>query len=556
MKKHIATLTSLCAVFLATTAVGQSTTELLADGKSTDNVLVHGMGYSAQRHSQLSQINTRNVKRLVPVWTQSLGNNLGQEAMPVLYEGVLYIPTHDATIAIDALTGRQLWKTGLDFGPDVPKFLCCGLVNRGVAIYGGKIFRGTLDAHIQALDAKTGKQLWKTKLADYKAGYSITGAPLVVNGLLISGMSGAEYGTRGFLVGVDPNTGTEVWRRHTTAAPGEKGGDTWPGDTYLKGGGSTWVTGSYDSEQDLLFWGTGNAGPWNAAVRKGDNLYTASLLAIRPKTGEIVWHYQFNPNDAFDYDAVNEMVQADVKMNGESKKVILHANRNGFLYAIDRTTGKVIAANTFVPKVNWASGIDLQTGRPIDTEVSVKARNGESVEVWPGALGAKTWPPMSFSPKTGLVYLNAINAGMSYVTTPPEYKKGEIYLGIEFTGFIFPDGPRGYFKAIEPTTGKERWSIPRDIPSYSGVLSTAGNLVFTGTMTGEFEARAASTGKLLWSYRTGSASMGQPITWTHKGKQYVTTLSGIGGVYPLFSGDERLANVPAGGQVWTFALQP
>lgn len=555
MKKPLINLAALSALAIATSAMAQTSAELLADGKKTDNVLVHGMGYAAQRHSQLAQINTGNVGKLVPVWTQSLGNNLGQEAMPVLYNGVLYIPTHDSTVAIDALTGRQLWKTGLDFAADVSKVVCCGLVNRGVAMYEGKLFRGTLDAHIQALDAKTGKVLWKTKLADYKEGYSVTGAPLVVNGLLISGMSGAEYGTRGFLVGIDPNTGKEVWRRHTTAAPGEKGGDSWPGDTHLKGGGSTWVTGSYDAEQDLVFWGTGNAGPWNAAVRKGDNLYTASVLALRPKTGEVVWHYQFNPNDTFDYDAVNEMVQADLKVNGETKKVILHANRNGFLYVLDRANGKVLAANTFVPKVNWASGIDLKTGRPIETEVTFKARTGEKTEVWPGALGAKNWPPMSFSPKTGLVYLNAINAGMPYKTVTPEYKQGEFYLAIDFTGFAYPAGPRGFFKAMDPATGKEKWSIPRDIPSYSGVLTTAGGLVFTGTMTGEFEARDAQTGKLLWSYRTGSASMGQPITWTHNGKQYVTALSGIGGVYPLFSGDERLANVPAGGAVWTFAVQ-
>lgn len=539
---------------LTASAFAQSAADLLADGKTGDDVLVHGMGYTAQRHSPLAQINTRNVGKLVPVWTQSLGNNLGQEAMPVIWQGTMVVPTHDSTVAIDALTGKQLWKSALDYGADVPKVVCCGLVNRGVAILDGKVYRGTLDAHIQALDAKTGKQLWKTKLADYKEGYSVTGAPLVVGNVLVSGISGAEYGTRGFVVGLDPATGKELWRRHTTAAPGEKGGDSWPGDTHLKGGGSTWVTGSYDAEQDLVFWGTGNAGPWNAAVRKGDNLYTASVLAIRPKTGEIAWHYQFNPNDTFDYDGVNEMVQADVKVDGQPRKVILHANRNGFLYVLDRTNGKVITAHTFVPKVNWATGIDTATGRPMDTEVTVKARTGEKTEVWPGALGAKNWPPMSFSPKTGLVYLNAIHAGMPYKTVTPEYKQGEFYLAIDFTGFAYPEGPRGFFKAVDPLTGKDKWSIPRDIPSYSGVLSTNGGLVFTGTMTGEFEARDASSGKLLWSYRTGSASMGQPVTWTHKGKQYVTALSGIGGVYPLFSGDERLANVPAGGAVWTFAI--
>lgn len=554
MKSTYPKFAMLSLLAFASAAMAQTSADLLADGKNTDSVLVHGMGYTAQRHSALTGINTSNVGKLVPVWTQSLGSNLGQEAMPVLHEGVMYIPTHDATVAIDALTGKQLWKTTLNYAADASKIACCGLVNRGVAIYEGKVYRGTLDAHIQALDAKTGKELWKVKIADYKQGYSVNSAPLVVNGVLITGVAGAEYGVRGFIDGLDPATGQQLWRRYTTAAPGEKGGDSWPGDTYLKGGGSTWLTGSYDAEQDLVFWGTGNAGPWNPAVRKGDNLYTASVLALRPKTGEVVWHYQFNPNDAFDYDAVNEMVLAELPFNGVKKKVILHANRNGFLYVLDRTNGKVLAANTFVPKVNWAERIDLETGRPVDTEVAVKARNGEATEVWPGALGAKNWPPVSFSPKTGLVYANVIHAGMPYKTVTPEYKQGEFFLAIDFNGFTYPEGPRGFFKAIDPITGKDKWSIPRDIPSYSGVLSTAGGLVFTGTMTGEFEARDASNGKLLWSYRTGSASMGQPITWTHNGKQYVTALSGIGGVYPLFSGDERLANVPAGGAIWTFAV--
>ncbi|MEY4729251.1 MAG: hypothetical protein RL020_409 [Pseudomonadota bacterium] len=555
MKATLNSVALIVSLAASSAAIAQSSNDLLNDSKKTDSVLVHGMGYAAQRYSALSSINTDNVGKLVPVWTQSMGSVLGQEAMPVLHDGVLYIPSHDATVAIDALSGKQLWKTGIEFAADVPKTICCGLVNRGVAIYEGKVYRGTLDAHIQALDAKTGKQVWKSKVADYKEGYSVTSAPLIVGGLLITGMSGAEYGTRGFIDALDPATGKQVWRRYTVPAPGEKGGDTWPGETYQKGGGSTWLTGSYDPELDLLYWGTGNAGPWNAAVRKGDNLYTSSVLAIKPKTGEIVWHYQFTPSDTFDYDATNEMILADVPVGGSTRKAIVHANRNGFLYVLDRTNGKVLAANTFVAKVNWADRIDLNTGKPVETDVMTKARAGEATEAWPGAFGAKNWPPMSYSQKTGMVYANTINAGMPYKTVAPEYKQGELFLAIDFKGFAYPDGPRGYFKAIDPVTGKEKWSIPRDIPSFSGVLSTGGGLVFTGTMTGEFEARDAANGKLLWSYRTGSASMGQPITWTHKGKQYVTALSGIGGVYPLFSGDERLANVPAGGAVWTFAVQ-
>jgi alcohol dehydrogenase (cytochrome c) len=555
MKAMLWTVAAAAALGAAAAASAQTMSDLLADGNTPGNVLVHGMGYADQSYSPLSQINTGNVRHLVPVWTQSLGDDMGEEAMPVLYDGVLYVTTHNATVAIDALSGRQLWKNTLQFASDVPRVVCCGEVNRGVAIYDGMVYRGTLDAQIQALDAKTGKQLWETKLADYKQGYSVTGAPLMAHGVLITGMSGAEYGTRGFLKGLDPKTGKVLWTRYTTAAPGEPGGDTWTGDTYLKGGGSTWVTGSYDPKLDLVYWGTGNAGPWNPTVRKGDNLYTASVLAIRPETGKIVWYYQFTPNDMFDYDGVNELVQADLKVDGKMHKVIMQANRNGFLYVIDRTDGKLLAAHKFVPKVTWASGIDLKTGRPIETDVMADARAGKKVEVWPGALGAKNWPPMSFDPGTGLVYANVINAGMPYQVQKPDYKPEQFYLGIDFTGFTYPKGPRGYLEAIDPVDGKVRWKVPRDIPSYSGVLTTGGGLVFSGTMTGEFQALDARSGKVLWSYRTGSASMSQPITWTHDGKQYVTALSGIGGVYPLFSGDDRLANVPAGGAVWTFAVQ-
>lgn len=554
MKRLLGALAA-CMVLGLQAVSAQTTGDLLAGTDNASQVLLHGLGYADQSYSPLRQINRGNVAHLVPVWTQSLANDQGQEAMPVLYNGVLYVATHDATVAIDALSGRQIWKNTLNFASDVPRVVCCGLVNRGVALYDGTVFRGTLDAQLQAMDASTGKQLWETKLADYKDGYSVTGAPLMAHGVLITGMSGGEYGVRGFLKGLDPKTGKVLWTRYTTAAPGEPGGDTWSGDSYLKGGGPTWVTGSYDPELDLVFWGTGNAGPWNPTMRKGRNLYTSSVLAIRPETGKVVWYYQFTPHDMFDYDGVNEMVQADLKVDGAMHKVILHADRNGFLYVIDRTDGKLLAAHKFVPKVNWATGIDLKTGMPIETDVVAQAEAGKKVEVWPGALGAKNWPPMSFDPRTGLVYANVINAGMPYQLQKPDYKPESFYLGIDFAGFTYAKGPRGYLEAIDPVSGKVAWKQPHDIPSYSGVLSTGGGLVFSGTMTGTFEALDARSGKVLWSYRTGSASMGQPITWSRDGKQYVTALSGIGGVYPLFSGDERLANVPAGGAVWTFAVE-
>jgi len=532
----------------------QSAQDLIKDQDTTGNVLTYGMGYGLQRFSPLTQIGKASVKRLVPVWNFSLNNPQGQESQPIVHDGVMYVTTHTDTFAIDVLSAKQVWRNTLEFAADVPKMACCGLLNRGAAIYQGKVFRTTLDAQVQALDARTGKELWKSKAIDYKLGHSMTVAPLVANGVLITGISGGEYGTRGFIDGWDPDTGKALWRRYTTAAPGEKGGDTWPGDTAQKGGAPAWLTGSYDPELDLVYWGTGNAGPWNAEFRKGDNLYVSSVLALRPKTGEIVWHYQFTPNDPFDYDAVNELVHATLAVNGVKTKVIMQANKNGFFYVIDRTNGRLLAANQFAKKVNWADRIDLASGRPVESEVTRKFRAGEKVEVWPSAFGGKNWMPMSFSPKTGLAYANTLNTGMPYKLLTPEYKQGEWFLGIEFTGFAYPQGPRGSLQAIDPMTGKAKWEMPwEEMPSLSGTLATAGGLVFTGAMSGEFMALDADNGKKLWQFQTGSGIIGQPITWQHKGRQYVSVVSGVGGVYAL-GGDERLATVPAGGSVWTFAL--
>ena len=532
----------------------QTAQDLIKDQDTAGNVLTYGMGYGLQRFSPLTQIGKASVKRLVPVWNFSLNNLQGQESQPIVHDGVMYVTTHTDTFAIDALSAKQVWRNTLEFAADVPKMACCGLLNRGVAIYQGKVFRTTLDAQVQALDAKTGKELWKSKAIDYKFGHSMTVAPLVANGVLITGISGGEYGTRGFIDGWDPDTGQQLWRRYTTAAPGEKGGDTWPGDTAQKGGAPAWLTGSYDPELDLVYWGTGNAGPWNAEFRKGDNLYVASVLALRPKTGEIVWHYQFTPNDPYDYDATNELVHATLVVNGAKTKVIMQANKNGFFYVIDRTNGKLLAANPFAKKINWADRIDLASGRPVESEVTRKFRAGEKIELWPSVFGGKNWMPMSFNPKTGLAYANTLNIGMPYKLLTPEFKQGEWFLGIEFTGFTPPQGPRGSLQAIDPMTGKAKWEMPwEEMPSLSGTLTTAGGLVFTGAMSGEFMALDADTGKKLWEFQTGSGIIGQPITWEHKGRQFVTVVSGVGAVYAL-SGDERLARIPAGGSVWTFAL--
>ncbi|MCK1386682.1 methanol/ethanol family PQQ-dependent dehydrogenase [Bradyrhizobium sp. 21] len=543
-------------VMLASNCANAQTSEQLVKGATdTSNVLNYGMGYNLQRFSTLNQINKDSVKNLVPVWNYSFNDDRSEESQPLVYQGVIYVTSHNATMAVDAKTGKQIWKSKIEYPAETPRIVCCGIINRGAALYDGKVIRTTLDANVIALDAKDGKELWRQKAADIKEGYSMTVAPLVADGVVITGISGAEFGTRGFIDGWDPATGKHLWRTHSIPSPDEPGGDTWKGDTWKLGGGSTWITGSYDPELNTVYWGIGNPGPFNSAVRPGDNLYTCSVLAMDPKTGKIKWHYQFSPNNPFDYDSVAEMVLADMNVEGKPTKVLMDANRNGFFYVLDRTNGKLLAANPYV-KVNWATGIDMKTGKPMETDVSKEAREGKKVTVYPSILGGKNWEPMSFNPQTGLAYANTLAFGGRYKTEPVTFKQGEWYLGMDLTDlWEWGDGPRGHLKAIDPMTGKSKWEAPSDIPRFSGVLSTAGGVVFSGALTGEFEAFDADTGKKLWQFQTGSGIEGQPVTWQQDGVQYVAVTSGYGGVYSLFSGDERLAKVPPGGSLWVFAVK-
>jgi alcohol dehydrogenase (cytochrome c) len=522
--------------------------------RDTSNVLNYGMGYDLQRFSPLTQIDRDTISRLVPVWNYSYDDNKSEESQPLVYNGVLYVTTNAATMALDAKTGQQLWKSKIEYPPETPRIVCCGIINRGLALYEGKIFRTTLDAYVVAIDAKDGKEVWRSHAIDYKDGYSMTVAPLVADGVVITGISGAEYGIRGFIDGWDPETGKHLWRTYTVAGPDDPNGKSWPGDTWQHGGGSTWITGSFDPDLHTVYWGTGNAGSWNPTQHPGDNLYTCSVLALDPKTGQMKWHFQFSPNDPYDYDSVAEMVLADLTIGGQPTKVLMDANRNGFFYVLDRTNGKLIAANQYISKQTWAKGID-ESGRPIPTEITDRVRKGETVEVWPGAMGGKNWSPVSFNPGTGLVYANTLLFGMHYKPVTAEFRAGLTYWGADID-WVWPDGPRGFLKAIDPLTGKSKWEVPSDIPRFSGLLSTAGGVVFSGMLTGEFEAFDADNGKKLWQFKTGSGIEGQPITWQQDGVQYVAVSSGIGGVYELFSGDERLSAVPAGGSLWVFALAP
>ncbi len=540
-------LVAILTTFLSSGVNAQSLLDLENDSKTPGDVLTYGMGYDATRHSQLNQINVGNVKKLRPVWTYSLADKRGQQSFPLIHNGVMFVTTHNATVALDAITGKQVWKTDVKYPAETPRVACCGIVNKGAALFEGKLFRLTLDAHVVALDQKTGKELWKTKSIDFKTGYSMTVAPMIADGVLIAGISGGEYGIRGYLEGYDPNTGERLWRTYTIPSPKEKGGETWKdgGDAWKRGGGPTWLTGSYDPELKTLYWGVGNAASWNAKIRPGDNLYTSSILALDPKTGKIKWHYQTSPNDPFDHDGTNELILTEL----DGKKVLMQASRNGFFYVLDRTNGKLVAANKYSENVNWASKIDLKTGRPVATQIVKDARAGKPVTFYPSAFGGKSWSPMAYNPKLKLAFANTLtNIGMKYKAVEPKYRPGTFYFGTEFA-FVFPKGDRGALKAIDPMTGKAKWKVSTGIPRLAGVLSTGGDLVFTGAQSGEFEAFDANNGKKLWEYNTGSGVIGQPITWEKNGKQYVTVLSGSGGVYALFSGDERLKNTPPGGSV-------
>jgi alcohol dehydrogenase (cytochrome c) len=544
-------------VLLAGAAAAQTLDDLKTDGRNPDNILTYGMGYSLHRYSPLKAIDRGNVKRLVPVWNLSLDNNWGEQAQPIVYDGVMYVTDAKATVAIDVGTGRQIWKTPVDWLPETPRVVCCGVSNKGAAILNGKIYRTTLDAYVVALDAKTGQQIWKQKAAEWKDGYSMTVAPLIAGGVLITGISGAEFGIRGFIDGWDPETGAHLWRRYTIPARGERGNDTWPQDSeaWEHGGGSAWITGSYDPDLDLTYWGIGNPAPWASQSRPGDNLYTSSVLALRPKTGEIVWHYQFTPNDAYDYDATWELIIADIPVEGRTRKVVMQLNRNGFLYVLDRATGGLIAANAY-EKVNWASHVDPETGRPAETEVAQRLRAGEQVEHWPSTRGAKNWPHAAYNPETGLLYANTQHEGRLYRHLPTgDFKAGQRYQFMENLPMpAAPGEPIGHIDAIDPLTGKQRWRVPlADFQIWSAMLATGGGLLFTGKETGEFIALDADDGKTLWQFQTGSGINAMPVTYTYKGRQYVTVLSGLGGLYAIVN-REKLKNIPPGGSVWTFAL--
>jgi alcohol dehydrogenase (cytochrome c) len=551
----------VCSLFATSASVAQTMNDLRRDAQTPGDITTYGMGWAQQRHATGTQITPENAKDLVPVWNLSLDNSANASAQPLLIGDTMYHTTHTHTIALDPLTGRQKWKTAVEIPADINAYLCCGIHTRGLAALDGVLYRTTIDAHVMAMNAADGKVIWRSKAADYKGGYSLTHAPLIAGGVLISGISGGEYGARGFLVGWDLKTGAEKWRRYTTVLPGEKGGETWNPGMAINGGGSTWITGTYDPDLDLVYWGTGNGAPWNAAMRGGDSLHINSALAIRPATGEIVWNFQFSPGDPYDYDGTNELVLGDLPMGNGTTKVLMQANRNGYFYVIDRTNGKLISAQPFAKRINWADGINMATGRPIDTAMTTAVRKTEVgadfIEVWPSAYGGKNWQPMSFDPGRNLIFMNTINVGMKIKYVKQTRPGGpNWWLGLELGGFVGPaDGNWGALMAWDPVKNQKVWEVPMKSPHWSGILSTKSGVVFSGSQTGAFIALDARNGKELWRFQTGSGISGVPVAWERNGVQYITITSGASTVYAALSGDPDIANMPAGGSLWTFALK-
>jgi alcohol dehydrogenase (cytochrome c) len=527
------------------------TMDEIIQGKSTDNVLAASMGLDRKSYSPLKQINKSNIKKLVPIWSTSLMNDWGELSAPAVYNGVIYAINGKWTFAIDVETGKQIWRTAVEIDPEVKR----QAITRGAPVlYNGKLFRVTIDNHVVALDMKTGKEIWKEKFADAKVGYYATGAPIIANGVLISGMSGGESTTRGFLDGWDPDTGKKLWRRYTIPAPGEPGSETWPAnsDAWTRGGGPTWRSGSYDPELDLVYWGTGNAEPYDPRPRGAlDSLYTSSLIAIRPKTGELVCFYQYTPNDVYDVDGTDENVLADLQIGGQRRKVAIQANKNGFMYVIDRTNCKPIAANAYV-KVNWASHIDMTSGRPVLTGIYKDFLSGQEVEIFP-SRGTNA-VPIAFNPNSGLVYVNTWNVPrLQRLAEQNPQTPGSVSTGVVARNPpIKPGEVAGSFAALNPATGEKKWEVPLlEMPSAAGMLATDGGLVFTGKLTGEVVALDADTGATLWQFKTGSSVNSTAITYTHNGRQFVSIASGLGGaVIPRFAA----GRVPTGGSLWTFAL--
>jgi len=577
MQKKLSGLALSLMIGASFAAQATGVTNEMITAHAPDSVLSWGMGTNAQRFSPLTQINTQTVSKLVPAWSFSFGGEKqrGQESQPMIYNGKMFVTgSYSRIFAIDIKTGAKLWK----YEHRLPDGImpCCDVVNRGAALFDNLVIFGTLDAQLIALDQDTGKIVWKEKVDEYSAGYSMSAAPLIAKGLLLTGVSGGEFGAVGRVEARDPRTGQLVWTRpmiegHMGYKYDKDGNKTengitgetnksWPGDLWKTGGGATWLGGTFDEKTGLAYFGTGNPAPWNSHLRPGDNLYSASTVALDIDTGKIKWSYQTTPHDGWDFDGVNEFVTFDM----DGKRFGGKADRNGFFYVIDANNGKLENAFPFVKKITWASSIDLKTGRPNyidagrpgDPTKGEEGKKGTTVFAAPAFLGAKNQMPMAYSPKTKLFYVPANEWGMDIWNEPVSYKKGGAYLGAGFTIHPLNKDYIGAMRAIDPKSGKIVWEIKNNAPLWGGVLATAGDLVFYGTPEGFLKAVDAKTGKELWHFQTGTGVVAPPVTWKDGDTQYVAVVTGWGGAVPLWGGEvaSKVNALEQGGSVWVFKL--
>jgi alcohol dehydrogenase (cytochrome c) len=488
--------------------------------KEPGNWLTYSRDYTGQRYSPLDQIHTGNVGKLHIAWVRQVNELDAFETSPIVVDGTLFISEPpNAVVALDAATGRSLWRYQKELPSDLR--LCCGKVNRGLAILGDTLYYASTDAHLIALDARTGRVRWDVTMAGYKLGYSGTGAPLAVKDKIITGMAGGEFGTRGFIDAYDAKTGKRAWRFKTIPEKGEPGNETWAGESWKTGSATAWVTGVYDPDTNTVLWGTGNPGPdWNGDVRKGDNLFSDCLVALDLDTGVKKWHFQYTPHDVNDWDSTQTPILVDGTVQGQPRKMVVLANRNGFYYSLDRITGKFIAGRPYV-KQTWASGLD-EAGRAIrvpNSEPSV-----EGTLIWPSLAGGSNWYSSTYNPKTNLYYVNVKEMAAVYHNGDATYRAGAAFNGGGQRDYKEED-PYGAVRALDVVTGQLRWEYKLHAPSHAGLMSTAGGLIF-GSNSSSFFALDAQKGDLLWRFETGGGIDANPISYMSGGKQYVVIPSG------------------------------
>jgi len=491
---------------------------LLNSAKEPQNWLTYSGDYAGRRFSPLDQINPGNARTLVAKWVYQTAGTGKFETTPLVVDGILYATGQDdRAFALDGRTGRPIWLYQRQLASDIRP--CCGRVNRGLAILGDKVVFGTLDAHLIALDAKTGSVIWDVAAVDYKLGYSFTAAPLAVKNLIVLGVSGGEYGVRGFIDAYDATTGERKWRFYTVPGPGEPGHDTWEGDSWKVGGAPAWNTGTYDPSTNQLFWPTGNPAPSNRGEgRAGDNLYSNSLLALNADTGKLNWYFQYTKHDEHDWDAT----QVPIMIDTGSKHLIAQANRNGFFYVIDRANGKLLSANAY-GKITWSDSKDAE-GRPLANKGAKPTLEGHTV--CPGAIGATNWMAPTYDPQTGLFYVTAREQCDIFSTAPQPYEAGHAYYGSAYFPSDEAEPYWGALRAIDPATGQMKWEFRHPSPSWAGALSTAGGVVFTGDAEGNFIALDAQSGKALWHFEMGGEVYASPMAFAVDGKQYVAIAAG------------------------------